>query len=117
MLKLILQITASSALTLLVEVQVREPRAVLKEFGTELSSGVAVHVHDSTADLRYKKQKTDAVSCDRASATVKCRSTAAAHSDARVHSEHEALPRQAPFTEFAVGKMPVRVPAALNLGV
>ena len=41
--------------------QVREPRAVLKEFGTELPSGVAVHVHDSTADLRYKKPKTDAV--------------------------------------------------------
>lgn len=32
---------------------VREPRAVLAEFGTELPDGVAVHVHDSTADLRY----------------------------------------------------------------
>jgi nitrile hydratase len=32
---------------------VREPRAVLAEFGTELPGGVAVHVHDSTADLRY----------------------------------------------------------------
>lgn len=32
---------------------VREPRAVLAEFGTVLSEGVAVHVHDSTADLRY----------------------------------------------------------------
>jgi nitrile hydratase len=32
---------------------VREPRAVLAEFGTELPSGVAVHVHDSTAELRY----------------------------------------------------------------
>jgi len=32
--------------------QVREPRAVLKEFGTELPADVAVHVHDSTADLR-----------------------------------------------------------------
>jgi nitrile hydratase subunit alpha len=32
---------------------VREPRAVLAEFGTELPSHVAVHVHDSTADLRY----------------------------------------------------------------
>ena len=31
----------------------REPRAVLAEFGTELPAGVAVHVHDSTADLRY----------------------------------------------------------------
>jgi nitrile hydratase len=30
-----------------------EPRAVLAEFGTELPEGVAVHVHDSTADLRY----------------------------------------------------------------
>jgi nitrile hydratase subunit alpha len=32
---------------------VREPRAVLREFGTELSGEVAVRVHDSTADLRY----------------------------------------------------------------
>ena len=32
---------------------VREPRAVLAEFGTELPADVAVHVHDSTADLRY----------------------------------------------------------------
>jgi nitrile hydratase len=32
---------------------VREPRAVLAEFGTALAEGVAVHVHDSTADLRY----------------------------------------------------------------
>ncbi|MGI9424125.1 MAG: nitrile hydratase subunit alpha [Hyphomicrobiaceae bacterium] len=32
---------------------VREPRAVLKEFGTEIPESVDVHVHDSTADLRY----------------------------------------------------------------
>jgi len=32
---------------------VREPRAVLKEFGTEISADVEVRVHDSTADLRY----------------------------------------------------------------
>lgn len=32
---------------------VREPRAVLREFGLELPAGVAVRVHDSTADLRY----------------------------------------------------------------
>jgi nitrile hydratase len=32
---------------------VREPRSVLAEFGTTLPDGVAVHVHDSTADLRY----------------------------------------------------------------
>ncbi|MGH8617913.1 MAG: nitrile hydratase subunit alpha [Burkholderiales bacterium] len=32
---------------------VREPRAVLKEFGLELPDTVAVRVHDSTADLRY----------------------------------------------------------------
>ena len=31
-----------------------EPRAVLAEFGTALpAEGVAVRVHDSTADLRY----------------------------------------------------------------
>lgn len=32
---------------------VREPRQVLKEFGTELPPGVRVAVHDSTADMRY----------------------------------------------------------------
>ena len=32
---------------------VREPRAVLAEFGTELPDDVEVRVHDSTADLRY----------------------------------------------------------------
>lgn len=32
---------------------VREPRAVLREFGTELGPEVAVRVHDSTADMRY----------------------------------------------------------------
>lgn len=32
---------------------VREPRAVLAEFGTEIPNGVEVRVHDSTADLRY----------------------------------------------------------------
>ena len=32
---------------------VREPRAVLAEFGVELSDDVAVRVHDSTAELRY----------------------------------------------------------------
>jgi len=32
---------------------VREPRAVLAEFGTVLGAGVAARVHDSTADLRY----------------------------------------------------------------
>lgn len=32
---------------------VREPRAILAEFGTKLSDGVEVRVHDSTADLRY----------------------------------------------------------------
>jgi nitrile hydratase len=32
---------------------VREPRAVLAEFGTSLPAGVRVRVHDSTADMRY----------------------------------------------------------------
>jgi nitrile hydratase len=32
---------------------VREPRAVLHEFGTELTDDVTVRVHDSTADMRY----------------------------------------------------------------
>ncbi len=32
---------------------VREPRAVLREFGTELPADVEVRIHDSTADMRY----------------------------------------------------------------
>lgn len=32
---------------------VHEPRAVLREFGTELAPGRDIRVHDSTADMRY----------------------------------------------------------------
>src|SRR5258707_14656655 len=32
---------------------VREPRAVLAEFGTHIPDSVEVRVHDSTADMRY----------------------------------------------------------------
>ena len=32
---------------------VREPREVLKEFGTLLPKGQSIQVHDSTADHRY----------------------------------------------------------------
>ncbi|MBS0366836.1 MAG: nitrile hydratase subunit alpha [Proteobacteria bacterium] len=32
---------------------VREPRAVLREFGLDLRNEVTVRVHDSTADMRY----------------------------------------------------------------
>ena len=32
---------------------VREPRAVLEEFGTSISGDIEVRVHDSTADMRY----------------------------------------------------------------
>ena len=32
---------------------VREPRAVLKEFGLEIQNQVQIRVHDSTADMRY----------------------------------------------------------------
>jgi len=32
---------------------VREPRAVLSEFGTEIAPDIEVRVHDSTADMRY----------------------------------------------------------------
>src|SRR5262249_13076434 len=31
----------------------REPRALLREFGTIIPDGVAVRVHDSSADMRY----------------------------------------------------------------
>jgi len=32
---------------------VREPRAVLREFGTVIADDVTVRVHDSNADMRY----------------------------------------------------------------
>jgi nitrile hydratase len=32
---------------------VREPRAVLAEFGLRIADDVAIRVHDSTADMRY----------------------------------------------------------------
>ena len=32
---------------------VREPRAILAEFGTKIPNNVEVRVHDSTADMRY----------------------------------------------------------------
>jgi nitrile hydratase len=32
---------------------VKEPRAVLREFGLDLPEDMRVHVHDSTADMRY----------------------------------------------------------------
>lgn len=32
---------------------VREPRAVLAEWGTQLAADVAVHVHDSSSEVRY----------------------------------------------------------------
>jgi len=32
---------------------VRDPRAVLAEFGTRIPEGVHIRVHDSTADMRY----------------------------------------------------------------
>jgi nitrile hydratase len=32
---------------------VREPREVLREFGTDIATDVTVRVHDSTADMRY----------------------------------------------------------------
>ncbi|HEU5433995.1 MAG TPA: nitrile hydratase subunit alpha [Thermomicrobiales bacterium] len=30
-----------------------EPRALLREFGLEISEGVTIHVHDSSAEVRY----------------------------------------------------------------
>jgi nitrile hydratase len=32
---------------------VREPRVVLEEFGLRIPAATAIHVHDSTADMRY----------------------------------------------------------------
>jgi nitrile hydratase alpha subunit len=54
---------------------VREPRAVLAEFGTDIPDNVAVRVHDSTADMRYlvlpeRPNGTDGWSEDRLAALV-----------------------------------------------
>lgn len=54
---------------------VHEPRAVLREFGTELADSVEVRVHDSTADLRYlvlprQPDGTEGWSADRLAALV-----------------------------------------------
>ncbi len=32
---------------------INEPRAVLREFGTDIADGIELRVHDSTADMRY----------------------------------------------------------------
>jgi nitrile hydratase len=54
---------------------VREPRAVLAEFGTPVPDDVEVRVHDSTADMRYlvipeRPAGTDAMSEDQLAALV-----------------------------------------------
>jgi len=54
---------------------VREPRAVLAEFGLQISDDVEVRVHDSTADLRYivlpmRPAGTDGWSNEQLAATV-----------------------------------------------
>ncbi len=54
---------------------VREPRAVLAEFGTELPEDVEVRVHDSTADIRYivlprRPEGTDDMDADALAALV-----------------------------------------------
>ena len=54
---------------------VREPRAVLAEFGTALPGHVSVRVHDSTADMRYlvlpmRPAETDGLSEDQLAALV-----------------------------------------------
>jgi nitrile hydratase len=55
---------------------VREPRAVLEEFGTLLPDTVRIRVHDSTADMRYmvlplRPEGTDGWSEERLAALVK----------------------------------------------
>jgi nitrile hydratase len=54
---------------------VREPRAVLAEFGTRLADDVQVRVHDSTADMRYlvlpmRPAATDGMSAEQLEALV-----------------------------------------------
>ena len=54
---------------------VREPRAVLEEFGTRIPDSVKIRVHDSTADMRYlvlpmRPAGTDSLSEDQLCALV-----------------------------------------------
>jgi nitrile hydratase len=54
---------------------VREPRAVLREFGLDLPDHVTVRVHDSTADMRYivlpaRPDGTDGMTQDQLAALV-----------------------------------------------
>ncbi len=54
---------------------VREPRAVLREFGTEIPDDWEVRVHDSTADMRYmvlpcRPEGTEGMSEDQLAALV-----------------------------------------------
>ncbi len=54
---------------------VREPRSVLREFGTEISDNIEVRVHDSTADLRYlvipqRPKNSDGLNVDELAALV-----------------------------------------------
>ena len=54
---------------------VKEPRAVLAEWGTDLAPGVAVRVHDSSSEVRYfvlpeRPAGTDALSEDELAALV-----------------------------------------------
>jgi nitrile hydratase len=54
---------------------VREPRAVLAEFGLAIADNVQVRVHDSTADMRYivlpmRPAGTDGWSADRLAGIV-----------------------------------------------
>jgi nitrile hydratase alpha subunit len=54
---------------------VREPRAVLREFGTEIPAPVEVRVHDSTADMRYlvlpmRPKGTDTLNAERLAGLV-----------------------------------------------
>jgi len=54
---------------------VREPRTVLREFGTEIADNREVRVHDSTADMRYfvlpmRPEGTDGMSEDELAAMV-----------------------------------------------
>jgi nitrile hydratase len=54
---------------------VRDPRGVLKEFGTVLPDNVVVRVHDSNADMRYvvipmRPKSTDGWSEERLSALL-----------------------------------------------
>ena len=81
---------------------VRDPRSVLKEFGTTVPEGVAIQICDSNADTRSAPHSCQ--SCHSASCTPACTATADRRNPPRGSMRRMApgLPRPAlmPFSDF-----------------